>query len=613
MSTIKRYFNSLYDASDSFSTFTVGQSLDDVYVAEATNKIARLQDYRNMCKFQEIGQTVDTMCYTANIPDENNKLITIDITSPILEPKDIETIRNAIQDYLNLFDFDNNFEEFFRIFLTEGQLCWENIIAKDDLEEGIIGINIIPNDAYEFCYDLKTRKKIGIMITNTLADNFYLADALGIRAINGATVATGGPYTSLNCYEELLDEKCIVLPFEQLTYMDTGYYSDDSRQVYSILERAKRPFNQLRLIEDAIMIYRVSRSPEKYVFNVDIGKMGKARGEMEVAKLKKQFGTKKVYDPNTGTIGKAYDPMQMSENFWFCKGADSQGIQVSPLQSQNNFGNLDDLEYFQKKLLRSLNMPIARFFPENTQIISHGDDTGITAEELHFSKFLISMERNFAKGLLNGAITHLKYTGLWDIYRLTSDMIKIIINPPIEYVTYRRQKLLESKVTMMKTVLGDEAITNIFSSELALELFMGWDKDQIERNKQLKFKELVESAKMEYLKTKISETGTLDIAPGGGEEGEEGEGGGKTGRTFAEILQDGLDQTFLETGGEGGEGGGGESGEDMESGMEDDEFSDISTGDEMAADMEEGGGEGGIEEAPMEEAPSEEPPAEEGV
>ena len=134
--------------------------------------------------------------------------------------------------------------------------------------------------------------------------------------------------------------------------MDTGDYSDDKRQVYSILECAKRPFNQLRLIEDAIMIYRVSRSPEKYVFNVDIGKMGKARGEQEVARLKKQFGTKKNYDPMTGTIGKAYDPMQISENFWFCKGADSQGIQVSPLQSNHNFGNLDDLDYFRKNLLR---------------------------------------------------------------------------------------------------------------------------------------------------------------------------------------------------------------------------------------------------------------------
>lgn len=420
------------------------------------------------------------------------------------------------------------------------------------------------------------------MITNTLADKFFLSNVVGIRAINGTSCAIGGTYSSLNCYEELLDEKCIVLPFEQLTYIDSGIYNNDYRQVYSVLERAKRPFNQLRLIEDAIMIYRVSRSPEKYVFNVDIGKMGKARGEMEVAKLKKQFGTKKNYDPMTGTIGKAYDPMQISENFWFCKGSDSQGITVSPLQSNHNFGNLDDLEYFQKKLLRSLNIPTARFFGEATATLTHqGDEGGITAEELNFAKFLMSLQRRFALGLLNGAIIHLKYTGLWDIYKLTRDMVKIIINPPAEYVTYRRQKLLESKVGMLKAVFENEKISNLFSSEIALELFMGWNKDQIQKNKELKFKEIIEEAKIEYYKTKVAENGKIDFKVD------------ENGETFAEILQKGLDQSlFGEEEGEGGESGeGGEEaaeGEDLESEMGgSDEFESESTGSELDQSMEE--------------------------
>lgn len=138
MSTIKRYFNSLYGGDDGFSSFSVGQSLDDVYVAESTNKIARLNDYRNMTRFQEVGQSLDVMCYSADIPDENDKLINVKVDNKYLEARDVERIKDAIQDYLNLFDFDNNFEEYFRILLTEGQVCWENIVAKDDLEEGII-------------------------------------------------------------------------------------------------------------------------------------------------------------------------------------------------------------------------------------------------------------------------------------------------------------------------------------------------------------------------------------------------------------------------------------------------------------------------------------------
>ena len=581
MSAIKKYFNTLYDTDFSgINGFNVSQTIkDSIYIAEASNKIARLIDYRNMSQFGELAQAIDMICYSSNIPDENNELIDIKINDPYLEPKDIESIRNCIQDYLDLFDFDNNIEEYFRTFIIEGQLCWENIVAKDDLEQGIIGINIIPNDAYEFCYDLKNRRKIGIMITNTMADNFNLSNSVGLRSITAASTALRG-YSSLNCYEELLEDKCIVMPFDQLTYIDSGFYNSDNKVVYSPLERAKRPFNQLKLIEDAILIYRVSRSPEKYVFNVDVGKMGKQRGEMEVAKLQKQFGTKKVYDPNTGTIGKAYDPLQITENFWFVKGSDSEGITVNPLQANHNFGNLDDLDYFIKKLLRSLNIPISRFFGEQSALINNGDDQGITADELNFAKFIMSLQKRFALGLVNGAITHLKYTGLWDLYKLTKNKIKIIINPPVEYVQYRRQKLLESKVEMLKSVLGEEATTSLFSADYALELFMGWDKDKIELNKQMKFKETIEAAKMTFIKTKIEETGTIDfkLDP-------------DNGKSFTEILRDGLDESFLETGETSDEEGEGAEGEG-------DEFSDESTGDEFEDEgSEEVAGDEGGEEA----------------
>ena len=565
MSVIKRYFNNLYNNEYSgFSAFNVNQSLDeDVYISESGNKIGRLIEYRNMAQFGEILQAIDMICYSSNIPDENNKLIDIKIDDPYLEPKDVEIIRNTIQEYLDLFDFDNNIEEYFRTLLIEGQLCWENIVAKDDLDQGIIGINIIPNDSYEFCYDLKNRKKIGIMITNTLADNFNLSNSVGLRSITAASTAIRG-YSSLNCYEELLEDKCIVLPFDQLTYIDSGIYNSDNKVVFSILERAKRPYNQLKLIEDAILIYRVSRSPEKYVFNVDIGKMSQAKGEMEVAKLMKQFGTKKTYDPNTGTVGKSYDPMQMTENFWFVKGAGSEGITVNPLQANHNFGNLDDLDYFIKKLLRSLNIPISRWFGENSPIINNGDDQGITADELNFAKFIMSIQKRFSLGLLNGAITHLKYTGIWDLYKLSKNKIKIIINPPVEYVQYRRQKLLESKVTMLKSVIGED-INQIFSTDLALELFMGWDKDKIEKNKRMKFKEAVAAAKQEYLIEQIKAKGSIDFKPDDDQEG----------KTFADILKDGINESFLESN---------DNSSDKEIDESGDEFTDESTGDELMED-----------------------------
>lgn len=134
MSAIKKYFNRLYDNND-FNSFSVAQSLRGIYAAEPTNKIRRLQDYRSMSTFPEIASALDTICYAADSPDENNQLVTVKVKNKNLEGRDIEEIKEAAQEYLDLFDFDNNFIEYFRRLLIDGQLCWENVVAKDDLEQ----------------------------------------------------------------------------------------------------------------------------------------------------------------------------------------------------------------------------------------------------------------------------------------------------------------------------------------------------------------------------------------------------------------------------------------------------------------------------------------------
>lgn len=512
MSAIKKFFDRVYQSGGSqWDSFGVDQTLDkDVYVSQVTTKLQKLRDYRQMALFPQIASAIDTMCYSAVVQDENNNVVTLNVKNKRLEVSDIEAIKEAAQEYLDLFDFNNNFTQFFRKMVIEGQLCWENIVAKDDKECGIIDVNFIPADAYEFCWDIKRRTKYGIMITNVAASEYNitaLANGLNNINIDGAT-NLGSNLANLNCYDQMKDNKVLVIPFEQLTYVDSGIYSFDNKMVFSPLERARRAYNQLMLIEDAILIYRMVRAPQKYVFNVDIGKMGAAKGQQKVAQLKKQFGTKKTYDPSTGTVGKAYDPMQMTENFWFVKGADSEGINVQQLTSQHNFGNLDDLEYFYKKLLKSLNIPVARYFGQNA-IIQNNPESGITNEELNFAKFIMSLQQRFAAGILDGVITHLKLKGLWDLYKLQKSDLQVVFTQPIEYQQYRKQKLLESKVTMMKNLLGDD-IAQLFSNEYALTYFMGWDKDTIELNEQQKFKEQVRAAQRNSIIKKVEETGTID-------------------------------------------------------------------------------------------------------
>ena len=512
-SAVKKYFNKLYNTDgylgSNFDSFQVSQNIEGVYAAEQTNKFVRLQDCRSMAIIPEIAQAIDMICYAADVPDEDNTIVHLKVKDKNLEPQDVEAITEAAQEYFDLFDFDNNIIEYMRKFVIEGQLCWENIVAKDELDQGIIGINFIPPEAYEFAFDMKARRKIGIMITNTAVDTYNIALANGITNIpNAGPVNVAG--MPVGYFNELGDEKVLVLPFEQLTYIDSGVYSSDNKIVYSPIERARRAVNQLTMIEDAILIYRIVRSPEKYVFNVDIGRMGAAKGQQKVAQLMKQFATKKTYDPATGTVGKAYDPMQMMENFWFVKSADSEGITVSPMTSSHSFGNLDDLEYFLKKVCRAMCVPIARYFEANVEVKTGSAEGGISAEELNFAKFIMSLQKRFALGLLNGLTTHLKFKGLWDLYGLNRNKLDVIFTPPIEYQQYRRQKLLESKLTMIKAAIGDERATKLFSDEYVLTNFMGWNQNQISENKKQQFLESIEQKRQDLLISNIEKTGKME-------------------------------------------------------------------------------------------------------
>ena len=512
-SAVKKYFNKLYNVDgtlgSSFDSFQVNQTIDGVYSAEQTNKFVRLQDCRSMSVIPEIAQAIDMICYAADVPDENNEIVHLIVKDSNLEAHEVEAITEAAKEYFDLFDFDNNIIEYMRKFVIEGQLCWENIVAKDELDQGIIGINFIPPEAYEFAFDTKIRRKVGIMITNTAVDTYNIALANGISNIpNAGPVNVAG--LPVGYFNDLGDENVMVLPFDQLTYIDSGVYSSDNKIVYAPIERARRAVNQLTMIEDAVLIYRMVRSPEKYVFNVDIGRMGPAKGKQKVAQLMKQFATKKTYDPATGTVGKAYDPMQMMENFWFVKSADSEGITVSPMSSSHNFGNLDDLEYFLKKVCRAMCVPIARYFEANVEIKTGTAEGGISAEELNFAKFIMSLQKRFALGLLNGLTTHLQFKGLWDLYNLNRNKLDVVFTPPIEYQQYRRQKLLESKLAMIKAAIGEERANKLFSDEYVLTNYMGWNQNEIEENRKQQFQESINRARQTKIIESVEKTGKLE-------------------------------------------------------------------------------------------------------
>jgi hypothetical protein len=193
-------------------------------------------------------------------------------------------------------------------------------------------------------------------------------------------------------------EKIEFIPMDQnqIMYVNSGVYNETKNFVIPFLENARRPYRQLSLIEDAIVIYRLVRAPERLVFNVDVGNMPPPKAEAYLKKLIQQYWSRKTFDMDQTDVVKKFNPQSMLDAFWFAKRQGSEGTNVTQLPGGDNLGELADLMYFIKKLYRALKVPSTRLDPTDQ---ASADGSTILREELKFARFVMRQQQRFAAGL----------------------------------------------------------------------------------------------------------------------------------------------------------------------------------------------------------------------
>ena len=481
-SSISKYFQSLQNDDLSFSIGEVaGKDMKEtLYGTISTNKVCRLSSYRRMANFPEVGDAIDEICDNSITKDSNNNQV------KLLLPTKFDTIaqeeiNNAWDEYINLFDFENNMFEYMRNFVIEGELCWENIISKDHKDQGILNLKFLPPESYEITYDIKTKEQVGITVfsdTNTDLDahdsnqankNNPYNNGLNKKTVGGIQIQ------NLSTYDALKEKAAVFLPWAQVTYINTGIWNSVGTFVYPVLERARRAYNQLALIEDAIIIYRLVRAPERLVFNVDVGTATRTKAEQEVLKMMKKYNTKKIYNPQAGTTSNDYDPHSMIESFWFAKTADSEGTTVDTLGGGQNLGELDDLHYFLRKLYISLKIPYNRYENPDVQIER---SSSINYEEYRFAKFIMRLHSRFTLGLKDGFKSHLMLKGIYEKQKIKDLDIKILFTSPSAFDIYESQQRLQIQMDQY-TALADR---DEFSKSLLMLKYLEWSKDDIKEN-----------------------------------------------------------------------------------------------------------------------------------
>lgn len=437
-----------------------------MYAGTDFDKVKRLQEYRRMSSYSELNECIEEICDEVLYKDDNDEYLSMKITEAAGYSKIIkEEIQKEWEKFISIFELDEKGWGYFRDFVVDGELFWENLISTNNPEYGILGLVRIPTELINAVYN---------NVQNDMLENFLLRRPV----VN--------PKTNVVDREEL-----VIFDKSQVTYIHSNLWSEDKSMKLPYIERAKRAYKLLSLVEDSIIIHRMRMAPERLVFNVDVGNMSTPKAEAYLKRLMQQYWTKKTFDSTTGRIINIYDPQSYNDSYFFAKRTGTEGTTVTNMEGKSNLGQLDDLYYYIKKLYRAMKVPVGRLNPE--EVVKDGTDA--TVENLRFAKFLMNIQKRFADGIKKSFIVHLKLRNMWRLYKIKERYINVVFNLPTIYMAMKNQQYLDIKINNFNNLSQNEGVSNSF----AQVKYLGWTEEELAINREWRRKDAAFQYELEQI------------------------------------------------------------------------------------------------------------------
>jgi len=345
----------------------------------AKNEVELISRYREMSMQPEIESAIDDIVNEAICQDDDGKTIQI-VLDNLKQPEKIKnSIRAEFANVLRLLNYSNMAQDIFRRYYVDGRLHFHIIIDRENPTQGIKELRYIDPRKLRKVREIKKQKdeRTGVDIMNVVNEYYIFNDK-----VTSASSSNFGPVG-------------VRITSDSIVSVVSGLMDSRRAVVLSYLHKAIKPLNQLRMIEDATVIYRISRAPERRIFYIDVGNLPKLKAEQYLRDIMVKYKNKLVYDANTGEIRDDRKHMSMMEDFWLPRREGGKGTEITTLPGGQNLGELEDVKYFEKKLYNSLNVPISRLNPESSGF-SLGRASEITRDELKFAKFVSRMRNKFS-------------------------------------------------------------------------------------------------------------------------------------------------------------------------------------------------------------------------
>ena len=359
------------------------------------NEQDMVRRYREMCLHPECDSAIEDVVNEAIVSDLDDSPVEIELSNLNASDRLKDVIREEFKNIKNLMNFDKKCHEIFRTWYIDGRVFYHKVIDLDNPSDGIQEIRYIDPLKIKF---VREADKTG---SNRLSpfevakngndpksadapklNEYYVYDPSGGKK-------GGGIYPSQNA------KGAVKIAKDAITYCTSGLVDRNKQTVLSYLHKAIKALNQLRMIEDSLVIYRLSRAPERRIFYIDVGNLPKIKAEQYLRDVMNRYRNKLVYNADTGEIKDDRKYMAMLEDFWLPRREGGRGTEITTLPGGQNLGELADIEYFQSKLYKSLNVPSSRL--DSSGGFNLGRSSEILRDEIKFSKFVGRLRKRFSQ------------------------------------------------------------------------------------------------------------------------------------------------------------------------------------------------------------------------
>ena len=431
-----------------------------------------IRKYREMALYPEVEMAIDDICNESVVYENNKRPVEIVVDDKRLPPKIKTKIVEEFDEVLRLLKFQERGYEIFRKWYIDGRLYFHKIVDKTNPMNGLVEVRPI-----EATHIRKVRNVVKKKDKGTNADMIARVDEFFVYSEREETSNSTAAYTNYTPH------KGVKIATDSICYVHSGLFDSGKKRVLSYVHKALKPLNQLRMVEDAMVIYRLSRAPERRVFYIDVGNLPKNKAEQYLKEIMNRYRNKLVYDASTGELKDERRHMTMLEDFWMPRREGGKGTEVSTLPGGQNLGQMDDVLYFQRKLYKSLNVPTSRLETDQNGF-NMGRQAEITRDELKFFRFIERLRKKFSELFMDVLKTQLLLKGVMtkDDWFYLQQSIKFDFTKDSYFTESKENEILNTRFNLVN--LADPYIGKYVSKTLVQKKILRMTDEEISKVEQ---------------------------------------------------------------------------------------------------------------------------------